>query len=139
MRAAIFIGVYFLFFSTGALAQKATVRFKKYTWYQGLTLAKQQNKSLFLYISQPGCDYCKEFNAITLKNRDLVMFLNKHFILIKHSVKTKYGEAIARDYHLQSTPALLLQKPGSAGPPLILYENLNAEELLNKLKAFLDS
>lgn len=120
-----------------AMAQK-NLKFAKTAWYDALAQAKLEQKSLLFYISQPGCEYCKEFDQVTLKNPELRTFLQKNFVLVKHSVKTKYGEAIARDFHLSSTPAILLQKPDSNKEIRILYNNQDPAAFLIELQKFLN-
>lgn len=124
-------------FGSAGMAQKP-LKFAKTAWYDALAQAKSEQKSLLFYISQPGCEYCKEFDQVTLKNPELRDFLQKNFVLVKHSVKTKYGEAIARDFHLSSTPAILLQKPDSKKEIRILYNNQNAASFLLELQKFLN-
>lgn len=100
----------FLCLST-ALAQKGAPVYGKYTWYEGLEKARTEGKSFFVFISQKGCAYCKELDKSLIANPAVVAFLQEKFVLARHSVSTPYGKALAIDYKLQTTPALMVQNP----------------------------
>ncbi len=49
---------------------------------EGLRLARQQNKKIFLYFGRYGCGYCGKTNVETFSNRDLRKLYIKHYILV---------------------------------------------------------
>ena len=121
-----------------AMGQKS-IKYDKYSWFEGLGKAKEEGKFFLMYISQPGCEYCKELDGKTLKDPSLIQFLNEHFILTRHQVTSAYGRAIALDYHLSTTPALMVQNPQSDKKPLVLYGVKNAEALRKELEDYIKS
>ena len=119
-----------------ASAQKTPV-YGKYSWYEGLEKARSEGKSLFVYISQKGCSYCKELDKSLAANPAVVAFLEEKFVLVRHSTSTPYGKAFTLDNHLQTTPALIIQNPAWPEDPLILYGILDASVLRKELEKYL--
>lgn len=108
------------------------------TWYEAILEAREQNRFVFFYISQPGCDYCREFDKVTLKNPEIRELLQSRFIAVKHSVSTPYGEAFARDFHLTHTPAVLLLNPRMSEKPDVFGEIYEVEGFLKLLRKWLN-
>lgn len=131
--------IFLLFISfavLGASAQKAPV-YGKYTWYEGLDKARSEGKSFFVFVSQKGCAYCKELDKNLAANPAVLTFLQEKFVLARHSTSTPYGKALAMDYKLQTTPALIVQNPLWEEDPLILYGMSDPLVLRAKLEAYL--
>jgi len=129
-----FFGISFV----SAIGQKS-IRYSKYSWFEGISKAKEDGKFFLMYISQPGCEYCKELDGKTLKDPALIKFLTDNFILTRHQVTSTYGRAIALDYHLSTTPALMVQNPISDKKPLIIYRVKNADGLRKELEGYIKS
>jgi thioredoxin-related protein len=121
-----------------AMGQKS-IRYNKYSWFEGVSKAREDSKFFLMYISQPGCEYCKELDGKTLRDPSLIKFLNDNFVLVRHQVTSAYGRAIALDYHLSTTPALMIQNPKSDKKPLILYGVKDAEALRKELEDYIQS
>lgn len=130
-----FLGVSFF----TASAQKPGLKYNKYTWYEGVIQAREQGKFFFMYISQKNCEYCKELDRTTMTDPGLIKFLNEKFVLARHHVSSAYGRAFALDFHLQTTPALVVQNPKSQKPPLIIYGVKDAKTLMQELTAYISS
>ncbi len=122
-----------VFTVSGVFAQQK-VKFSRITWYAAVAEAKEKNLFVFFYVSQPGCDYCREFDRTTLKNSELRNLLQSRFLLVKHSVATTYGEAFARDFHLTHTPAVLLLNPRRSENPDIFGEIYDTQGFLQILR-----
>lgn len=122
---------------SSASAQKPKLTYGKYTWFEGLKKAKAEGKMFLMYISQSNCEYCKELDKSLKNNKAVIKFLNENFVLARHKVSTNYGAAVALDYHLSTTPALMLQNPDSEAEPLILYGMNDAATLQKELEKFI--
>ena len=127
----------FSFFSFFAASAQQKLHFTRITWYEAILEAKEQNRFVFFYISQPGCDYCREFDKITLKNPEVLELLQSRFITVKHSVSTPYGEAFARDFHLTHTPAVLLLNPRKSEKPDVFGEIYDVNGFLQIIQNWL--
>lgn len=136
MRAWCFF-ILLALYGVPASAQKK-IHFAHISWYEAIAEVKQSDKFLFFYISQPGCDYCREFDKVTLKNPEIRELLQSRFIAVKHSVRTPYGEAFARDFHLTHTPAVLLLNPRRSEKPVILGEIYDVNGFLKGLRKWLN-
>lgn len=128
---------FILLSSLTATAQQPGLKYGKYTWYEGLDKAKAEGKCFFLYISQKGCQYCKELDKSLAANPGVIAFLTQKFVLARHQVSTPYGRAVVMDMRLQTTPALVVQNPLSDKEPLVLYGITNAEALRKELETYL--
>lgn len=137
MKIIRFICFLLLVSSVSVSAQKTTLKFNKYTWFEGLDKAKEQNKFFLTFVTQKGCDYCKELKEKTFTDPNLIAFLNEKFVLATHDVASKYGRALVIDHHLSTTPALLVQNPNSEKRPLIIYGVKDAETLKKELEELL--
>ena len=120
-----------------ARAQKSALRYNRYTWYEGIAKARDEGKFFLMYIGQKGCEYCKEFDHTTMTDTSLIRFLNEKFVLARHQVSSAYGRAFALDFHLSTTPALLVQNPQSEKDPLVLYGVRDAATLRRALSGYL--
>lgn len=129
----LFLGLSFL----TVRAQKSRPVYNRYTWYEGIAKARDEGKFFLMYISQKGCEYCKEFDHAAMQDTALVRFLNEKFVLARHQVSSAYGRAFALDFHLSTTPALLVQNPQSEKDPLILYGVRDTATLRQALSAYL--
>lgn len=139
MKPFRFFFFFLLLFSVWTVsAQKAPV-YGKYTWFEGIEKARSENRFFLMFISQKNCAYCKELDKSLLLNPQAVAFLNEKFVMARHHVSTPYGRAFALDFHLQTTPALVLQNPQTENEPLILYGMTDAAALKARLETFLET
>jgi thioredoxin-related protein len=122
-----------VFTVSGVFAQQK-VKFSRHTWYAAAAEAREKNRFVFFYISQPGCDYCREFDKTTLRNPEVRNLLQSRFLTVRHSVSTPYGEAFARDFHLTHTPAVLLLNPRRSENPDIFGEIYDTQGFLQILR-----
>ena len=122
---------------TGAAWGQKLPVYGKYTWYEGLEKARSEGKSLFVYVGQKGCSYCKALDKSLEQNPDVAAFIQEKFVPVRHSTATPYGKAMAIDHRLQTTPALMVQNPALPEDPLILYGITDALTLRNALEKYL--
>lgn len=139
MKVSRFILLFFFIVSSVSAVGQKSIKYNKYSWFEGVSKAKEEGKFFLMYISQPGCEYCKELDGKTLKDPFLIKFLTDNFILTRHQVTSTYGRAIALDYHLSTTPALMVQNPISDKKPLIIYGVKDAEGLRKELEEYIKS
>jgi len=57
------------------------IDWKKYN--EGVRLARQENKKVFLHFRTDWCGYCRQMERLTFHDEKVVQFLNKNFISIK--------------------------------------------------------
>lgn len=87
--------------SAGA-KQKSSKRIKWYNYQEGMTLAKKQNKKVFLHFYTDWCDYCKEMASTTFSNRTVVTMLNTDFVAIR--VDSSKNHKVAAKYNIRPVP-----------------------------------
>lgn len=77
-----------------------TIDWKPYK--QGMVLARQQNKKVFLHFRADWCVYCDQMEQTTFKDSSVVQFLNNHFISIK--VDGDRERSIAKTHRVTGYP-----------------------------------
>ena len=92
---------------TGGIAmagakQKSANKIKWYGYKEGMTLAKKQNKQVYLHFFTDWCEYCKEMDATTFRNPAVVKMLNSEFVAIK--VNTTKSYKVAAKYNIRPVP-----------------------------------
>lgn len=58
-----------------------SINWNPYT--KGMQKAKAENKKTFLHFRADWCGYCKQMDKTTFKDREVIQFLNTHYISIK--------------------------------------------------------
>lgn len=71
---------------------------------QGLILAKDQNKPVFLYFYADWCTFCTKLEKTTYKDKDVLAYLTQNFISIK--VDTEKDRQLAADWRVTGLPTL---------------------------------
>ncbi len=77
-------------------------RIKWYGYKEGMTLAKKHNKQVYLHFYTDWCEYCKEMQSTTFRNRAVVKMLNTEFVAIK--VNTTKQHKVAAKYNIRPVP-----------------------------------
>ncbi|MCD4675154.1 MAG: thioredoxin family protein [Desulfobacula sp.] len=70
---------------------------------QGISMAKEQEKKIFLYFHADWCKYCKKMGSTTFKNAQVIDLLNKQFISIQ--IDSEKQKKIAYKYGVRGLPA----------------------------------
>ncbi len=73
------------------------------TYEEGLALAKQEQKKIFVHFYADWCAYCTKMDKETLKNPAVIDYLTKHFISIR--VNSDNNRRIAREYFIRGLPS----------------------------------
>ena len=82
--------------------QKSSSRIKWHGYNEGMTLAKKQNKRIYLHFYTDWCDYCKEMTANTFRNPSVIRMLNTDFVAIKVDTAKEYK--VAAKYNIRPVP-----------------------------------
>jgi len=72
------------------------------TYEQGISMAKKQNKKIFLYFYADWCKYCVKLKTTTFKDAKVIDLLNKHFISI--GIDSDKQKEIAYSYGVRGLP-----------------------------------
>lgn len=83
------------------------ILWKDYT--PGMALARQENKSIFLYFYAPWCTYCTKLKKTTFKNDKVLAYLNDNFISIQ--VNTDESKALAQEWQVRGLPTMWFLEP----------------------------
>ncbi len=81
---------------------KSSSRIKWHDYKAGMTLAKKQNKQVYLHFYTDWCEYCKEMQSTTFRNPAVVKMLNQEFVAIK--VNTVKHHKLAAKYNIRPVP-----------------------------------
>ncbi|MBF0234733.1 MAG: thioredoxin fold domain-containing protein [Desulfamplus sp.] len=78
---------------------------------QGITIAKEQNKKVFLYFHAQWCGYCRKMEGSTFQDKALIDYMNANFIAIK--VDSDVEKKIAETYNVRGLPTSWFLKSNS--------------------------
>jgi thioredoxin-related protein len=82
--------------------KKSASGIKWYGYKEGMTLAKKQNKRVYLHFYTDWCEYCKEMQSTTFRNASVVKMLNTDFVAIR--VDTTKNHKVAAKYNIRPVP-----------------------------------
>lgn len=97
--------IMFCFSGSVVLAGKKGQKVDRIHWYnykQGMSLAKKENKRVYLHFYTDWCSYCKEMEQKTFRNRSVINLLNKDFVAIR--VNTNKNAKVAGKYNIRPVP-----------------------------------
>jgi thioredoxin-related protein len=86
---------------------------------KALIQAKDQNKSVYLFIGADKCKHCKRFKKQTLSNKKLIDFMKKDYVLLymsrdQHKIPKKFElYGAPRHYFLNSNGKIIADTQGS--------------------------
>ncbi len=69
---------------------------------KGMSLAKEENKPVFLHFFTDWCGYCRKMERETFEKEDVIAALNGHFISIK--VNADQYQDLVRKYGVRGLP-----------------------------------
>lgn len=137
--------VFCVVFLTGT-AHSATVRWYGYT--DGMALAKERNRKVFLYFWADWCRYCEKMEKETLSKKEVATVLNQNFIPIK--INSDADQQLAARYFVRGLPTTwfltetgekISNLPGYVAPdlfvPILRYIHSNNYTKMT-FKEFLD-
>ena len=115
----------------GFSTTSASDEIKWHSYNQGLALAKQEEKKIFVHFYADWCAYCKKMENETLKNSAVIDYLNQNFIPVR--VNSDKDRDLARNYYIRGLPSTwFVSETGEKISSLPGY--ISAEMLLNALK-----
>jgi|JFJP01.1.fsa_nt_gi thioredoxin 1 len=94
----VIIAVMLLWMSGPAICE--TINWKQYD--DGMRLAVNQGKKIFLHFRTDWCKYCGQMDRETFGNPAVVKFLSKHFVAVK--VDGDREKAVGKDYKVTGYP-----------------------------------
>jgi len=98
---------------------------------EGLALAKQEGKKIFVHFYADWCAYCEKMEKETLKNSAVIDYLNQNFIPVR--VNSDKDRDLARNYYIRGLPSTwFVSESGEKISSLPGY--ISAEMLLNALE-----
>ena len=82
------------------------ILFRHITFQEALSLAKKENKMVFLHGFADWCGHCKTMAETVYLDSALGVFYNANFVCIKLDME-KEGKELARSYRITKYPGLL--------------------------------
>lgn len=120
-------------FNSPKTAKKENINFFKGTFKEALGASKQQNKPIFIDSYTASCRWCKKMDKTTFRNRNVVHYLNTHFINVKMDMYGKEGKTMKRKYDIDALPTLLFVN--SKGKSLVRVNGfIDASDFMRKAK-----
>ncbi|MBW6481636.1 MAG: thioredoxin family protein [Vicingaceae bacterium] len=83
------------------------IQFKKTNWNEVLSMAKKENKLIFMDIYATWCGPCKRLKANTFSDAEVGNLYNQKFINVAFDGEKGEGVELARKYGVRSYPTLL--------------------------------
>jgi len=87
------------------------LQFKSGTWDEIKSLAKQENKIIFLDAYTDWCGWCKVLDKETFTDKQVIDFVNANFIPVKYEMETGFGQTLAMKYRVRGFPSQLFFNP----------------------------
>jgi thioredoxin-related protein len=96
------------------------------TWYsydQGLAIAKEKHKKIYINFYADWCGYCKKMEKETFVDNDIARFLNENFIPVR--LNSDKEQELSKKYSVRGLPTSLFlsetgetigSQPGYMGP-----------------------
>jgi thioredoxin-related protein len=101
------------------------------SYKDGLSLAASSGKKVYINFHADWCKYCTKMANTTFKSKEVIAFLNEHFVAVQ--VDTEKEESVARKYKVRGLPAsFFLEQDGAQIGNQPGY--LDPEQFLNMLK-----
>lgn len=129
----LFATIAFLVTTTAFTTEKETLTVFNGTYKDALIAAKTQNKPIFIDSYTTSCRYCKKMDRTTFRNREVVKYLNSHFITVKMNMRSDEGRVLKNKYEINALPTLLFVD--AAGEPLVRVNGfIDTKTFLRKAK-----
>lgn len=82
------------------------IQFKRGTWKEALTMAKKENKLIFVDIYATWCGPCKKLKKYTFADKKVGDFYNANFINVAIDGEEGEGVTLAQKYGVRAYPSL---------------------------------
>jgi thioredoxin-related protein len=128
---------------TNEPAQKTEIAWHKYD--EGLKLAKQENKKVFVEFTAKWCGYCKKMRATTFRDQGVIDLLGKYYISVSVDgdsrdtlnidgwITSEY--AMAREFGVSAYPTFWFLSPGAE--PIAPLKGYRDKETLSQILDYL--
>jgi len=89
---------------------------------KALSIAKAQDKDLYLFVGADECRWCDRFIDMTLSKKEVIKKLEENYVLLymsrdKHNIPTKFERyGVPRHYFLTSKGEIIHSDKGSREP-----------------------
>lgn len=124
-----------LVWSINILASDTSILFRHVKYSNLFNLARKENKGVMLYFHFDGCGACVEMEKTTLKDENVMGFLNSNFINFKINTRKGEGIEINKLYKVKLHPTFIFFD--SSGNEIHrLVGLLNSHEFLNRANNF---
>lgn len=90
--------------------KESGIQWKEYA--DGMELAKNMNKHVFLYFHADWCTYCKKMEGTTFNDENVSAYLNEHFVSIQ--IDTDKDKEISNQWKVRGLPTIWFLKPDGA-------------------------
>ncbi|MFZ7125166.1 MAG: thioredoxin family protein [Desulfobacterales bacterium] len=125
-----------LVLATGApLATAAKIEnIRWFSYEEGFEKAKKEGKKIYILFFSDYCKYCKEMDATTFSDREVVEMLNEEFVAIRVNPDKEYK--IAYKYNIRPVPDnwFLDEKGGRVFRELGFMDANRLESVLNQVQ-----
>jgi thioredoxin-related protein len=95
---------------------------------QGLRLAKQQNKPIFLYMGRLGCGWCDKTNKETFSNENLRKLYTENYVLVY--ADTESGKRLKLPSGERITEMDLASRFKIFATPVFIYLDADGKEIM---------
>lgn len=110
------------------------IQFFEGSWDEALTLAKKENKLIFLDVYASWCGSCKLLKANTFPEKEVGQYFNENFINLTLDGEKGDGIKIARQLNVRAYPSLFMLN--TDGEPIVYFAGyLKPAELIELGKA----
>ncbi len=107
MASAIYLSIVPFFKNDKIVTDRAGIKFYDGKFKDALSLAKKENKIVFLDIYASWCGPCKKLKYKTFSNEQVGEFYNENFINLSLDGEEGEGMVLAQKYGVYSYPTLL--------------------------------
>lgn len=101
----------------------------------GLTEAKKQNKFAMVFFHGKHCHYCDKLKLTTLKNKDVINYINSKFIFISIEEKNNPDKA---KFPLDYIPAIYILDSTTNETKYFTFGYRNSEDFIGEFKTNLN-
>jgi thioredoxin-related protein len=96
-----------------------------------VSIAKKQNKNIFLFVHSTYCPYCEKMKKTTLSNKDVIKFINNKYIFTMLNLEI---DDIPEKFKPRFTPTTFIVNPKDEQSIYELYGYKSSKQLLEELK-----
>lgn len=115
------------------IAASSEIFFIEQDWDKATSLAKEQNKLIFLDLYATWCGPCKMLKKNTFADQEVAGFFNENFINITVDAEKGLGPKLAKTYRISGYPTLIITNH-KGEPVLYTMGYLNAKQIIDFAK-----